>query len=33
MYIEGLKAKSTTRKTFKSEPVTIATLLGSLGVP
>jgi len=33
MYIEGLKAKCTTWKTFTSELGTIATLLGSLGVP
>jgi hypothetical protein len=33
MYIEGLKEKCTTRKTYTSEPGTIATLLRCFGVP
>ena len=33
IYIEGLKAKSTTQETYTSEPGTIATTLGCLGVP
>jgi hypothetical protein len=33
MYIEGLKEKCTTWKTYTSEPDIIETLLGFLGVP
>ena len=33
IYIEGLKAKCTTQETYTSEPGTIATTLGCLGVP
>ena len=33
IYIEGLKENCTTQETYTSEPGTIATLLGCLGVP
>jgi hypothetical protein len=33
IYIEGLKEKCTTHETYTSEPGTIETTLGCLGVP
>ena len=32
MYIEGLKEKCTTQETYTSEPDTIATTIGCLGL-
>jgi hypothetical protein len=33
IYIKGLKEKCTTKETYTSEPGTIATNIGCLGVP